>query len=202
MSEDPSTPPRSYSTAHVAERLGVSVPTVQRWVDAGHLKAWKTPGGHRRIDAESAEALFRTQRLPGDEGAAAAGVHALRVLIVDDSADDREVLAALCESALPQAQVSLAENGFQGLVAIGRDEPEIVVTDIVMPKMDGIEMLNQLSSHCAVRPKVLVAVSSLSPAQLARRGSLPEGVLYLGKPLEPDEFSAALRRAVRAAGLA
>lgn len=202
MSEDPSSgPARSYSTAFVAERLGVSVPTVQRWVDAGHLKAWKTPGGHRRIDADSAEALFRTQRLPADE-AAPIGHPALRVLVVDDSPDDREVLAAMCESALPGARVTMAENGFQGLVAIGQDEPDIVVTDIVMPKMDGIEMLNQLAGHCAVRPKVLVAVSSLSPAQVAKRGSLPEGVLYLGKPLEPDEFSEALRRAVAAAGLA
>jgi excisionase family DNA binding protein len=182
----------------VAERLGVSVPTVQRWVDAGYLKAWKTPGGHRRIDAESAEAVFRAQRLPADDAAGGG----LRVLIVDDSPEDREVLAALCESALPGARVALAENGFQGLVAIGQDEPEIVITDIVMPKMDGIEMLTQLSGHCQVQPKVLVAVSSLSPAQVARRGSLPEGVLYLGKPLEPDEFSAALRQAVQRAGLA
>jgi len=192
--------PRSYSTAFVAEQLGVSVPTVQRWVDAGHLKAWKTPGGHRRIDAASAEELFRIQRLPAEEEAS--GEQApLRVLIVDDSADDREVLAALCESALPGARVTLVENGFQGLVAIGQSEPEIVVTDIMMPKIDGIEMLNQLASHCAVRPKVLVAVSSLTPAQLDKRGRLPDGVLYLGKPLEPDEFSAVLRQAVKLAGL-
>jgi len=50
--------PSSYSTAHVAKQLGISVPTVQRWVDAGQRKAWKTPGGHRRIDADSAERLF------------------------------------------------------------------------------------------------------------------------------------------------
>jgi len=193
----PPKPRRSYSTALVAERLGVSVPTIQRWVDAGHLKAWKTPGGHRRIDAASAEQLFQAQQLPADDAPPA-----LRVLIVDDSAEDREVLAALCETALPGALVEMAENGFQGLVAIGQDEPDIVVTDIVMPAMDGFEMLNQLSSHCAVRPKVLLAVSSLSPAQLARRGSLPQGVLYLGKPLEPEEFSALLRQAVQAAGLA
>ena len=53
--------PPSYSTAHLARRLGVSVPTVQRWVDLGHLKAWKTVGGHRRIDAESAENFIRVQ---------------------------------------------------------------------------------------------------------------------------------------------
>ena len=48
----------SYSTAYVASRLGVSVPTVQRWVDAGHLKAWKTPGGHRRFREADVVALL------------------------------------------------------------------------------------------------------------------------------------------------
>ncbi len=49
---------RSYSTVEVSRRLGVSIQTVQRWVDSGHLKAWKTLGGHRRISAESAETLL------------------------------------------------------------------------------------------------------------------------------------------------
>lgn len=53
------TAPRTYSTVEIARRLGVSIQTVQRWVDTGKLKAWKTLGGHRRIDAESAEALLK-----------------------------------------------------------------------------------------------------------------------------------------------
>ena len=111
----------SYSTAFVARRLGVSVPTVQRWVDAGHLKAWKTLGGHRRIDAESAEQLFRSQALPADgEAVPEAPAEALRVVVVDDNPNDRDLLTALVEEALPGAVITVAENGFQGLVAIGR----------------------------------------------------------------------------------
>jgi excisionase family DNA binding protein len=41
---------RSYSPKQLADELGVSVQTIQRWADAGHLKAWKTLGGHRKID--------------------------------------------------------------------------------------------------------------------------------------------------------
>ncbi|MEY2842846.1 MAG: hypothetical protein RI920_883, partial [Pseudomonadota bacterium] len=55
-----STPTRSYSTTEIAQRLGISTQTVQRWVDTGKLEAWKTLGGHRRIEAESAEHLFRS----------------------------------------------------------------------------------------------------------------------------------------------
>jgi excisionase family DNA binding protein len=194
---DPKSP--SYSTAYVARRLGVSVPTVQRWVDAGHLRAWKTIGGHRRIDAASAEQLFRSQSLPEEGATTAVPVPvALQVVVVDDNPNDRDILTALVEAALPGARVAVAENGFQGLVAIGQLAPDVVVTDIVMPHMDGFAMLEQLSSHCAVRPRVLVAASSQSPEQLAHRGTLPPGVHFMRKPLEPDEFCAMLRGAVAA----
>jgi excisionase family DNA binding protein len=190
----PSAKPRqSYSTAYVAERLGVSVPTVQRWVDAGHLRAWKTLGGHRRIDAASAERLFESQQLPEE----ARAVQPVDVVVVDDNPDDRELLAALCEEALPGARITLAENGFQGLVAVGHVAPAVLITDIVMPKMDGFEMLRQLSSHTAVRPRVLVAASSKTPEQLARLGELPDGVRFVTKPLEPEGFIAMLRAAIK-----
>lgn len=191
-----SSKPDSYSTAYVATRLGVSVPTVQRWVDAGHLKAWKTPGGHRRIDARSAEALFRDAPglqegiNPGQEPAP------LKIVVVDDNPDDRELLLLWVETALPGSQVTLADNGFQGLVAIGQVAPDIVITDIMMPRMDGVEMLNQLARHCAVRPRVLIATSSLNTTQLAQHGPLPDGVHFLAKPMAPGEFFQLLRTAL------
>jgi excisionase family DNA binding protein len=67
------TAPRTYSTVEVARRLGVSIQTVQRWVDSGKLKAWKTFGGHRRIEAESAEKLLASAGVsvaPASPGAA------------------------------------------------------------------------------------------------------------------------------------
>ena len=102
----------SFSTAHLARRLGVSVPTVQRWVDLGHLKAWKTVGGHRRIDAESAENFIRVQmqQRGGDAAAAAAAepVVPFSVLVVDDNPDDSDLLCALVEIAVPGARIIVA----------------------------------------------------------------------------------------------
>lgn len=198
--------PRSYSTSEVAKRLGISTQTVQRWVDSGQLKAWKTMGGHRRIEAEGAELLFRLHGLTiSGEGASEAfpdtptaeGTQAMSVLIVDDNPVDREVLALLLEDALPSAQVAAATNGFHGLIAVGRMAPDILITDLMMPHMNGFEMLKHLQTGCAVRPRLIVAVSSNSLAELAPRGTLPDGVLFLQKPLDPDEFTDILRRALQ-----
>ncbi len=47
------------STREAAERLGVSLRTVQLWTEAGLLRAWKTPGGHRRILTSSVDRLLQ-----------------------------------------------------------------------------------------------------------------------------------------------
>lgn len=190
-----SSPPRTYSTAFVARRLGISIPTVQRWVDAGRLKAWKTPGGHRRIDASSADRLFdaHTATGEGDVEVLLNGTGVLSVVIVEDNAEDCEILRLLATTALPDAQVRVFESGIQALVAMGQEAPDLVITDIVMPHMNGVEMLRQLSTQCVVRPRLIVAVSSVSEQRLAELGELPAQVHYVPKPVDPDPFIALLR---------
>ena len=184
--------PPSYSTAHLARRLGVSVPTVQRWVDLGHLKAWKTVGGHRRIDAESAESFIRVQmQQRGGEAADAAAAEAVvpfSVLVVDDNADDRDLLCALVEIAVPGARIVVAPNGFDALIEVGKAMPDLIVTDITMPHMDGVEMIRHLSAQGAPRPPAIVAVSAHSAAHVDKLGGLPLGVTLLAKPVEPALF--------------
>jgi excisionase family DNA binding protein len=185
--------PPSYSTAHLARRLGVSVPTVQRWVDLGHLKAWKTVGGHRRIDAESAENFIRvqTQQRGGealDAAAQAEAVVPFSVLVVDDNPDDRDLLCALVEIAVPGARIVIAANGFDALIEVGKTMPDLIVTDITMPHMDGVEMIRHLSTQGDARPPAIVAVSSHTPAHVEKLGGLPPGVTLLAKPVETAKF--------------
>ena len=118
----------------------MSVPTVQRWVDLGHLKAWKTVGGHRRIDAESAENFIRVQmqQRGGEAAAPAEAVAPFSVLVVDDNPDDSDLLCALVEIAVPGARIVVAANGFDALIEVGKAMPDLIVTDITMPHMDGV----------------------------------------------------------------
>ena len=187
----------SFSTADLARRLGVSVPTVQRWVDLGHLKAWKTVGGHRRIDAESAEAFIRVQtQRRGGEAAAAAAVLPFSVLVVDDNADDRDLLCALVDIALPGAHVVCAANGFDALIEVGKAMPDLIVTDLTMPHMDGVEMIRHLSAQGATHPPAIVAVSPHTPAHILELGGLPACVALLAKPVDAARFAEAVNLAL------
>jgi excisionase family DNA binding protein len=183
--------PPSYSTAHLARRLGVSVPTVQRWVDLGHLKAWKTVGGHRRIDAESAENFVRVQmqQRGGEATAPAEAVVPFSVLVVDDNPDDSDLLCALVEIAVPGARIVVAANGFDALIEVGKAMPDLIVTDLTMPHMDGVEMIRHLSAQGATHPPAIVAVSSHTPAHIEKLGGLPACVTLLAKPVEAARFA-------------
>ena len=184
----PPTCPPSYSTAHLARRLGVSVPTVQRWVDLGHLKAWKTVGGHRRIDAESAESFIRSHTQRGGEDAVAP----FSALVVDADSDDRDLLCALMDIAVPGARITCAGNGFDALIEMGKAMPDLIVADLALAHMDGVEMIRHLCARGDARPPAIVVVS----AHIERLGALPAGVALLAKPVERARFVETVNQAL------
>ena len=75
----------------------------------------------------------------GSKSTAALGASCRTVLVIDDDPDIRHSLESLLESY--GFQVALARNGAQGLAAFRRIEPDLVLTDIVMPVQDGIETI-------------------------------------------------------------
>lgn len=184
-------PKSSYSTAYVAKRLGVSVPTIQRWVDSGRLIAWKTMGGHRRIDAESANEIF-SEQVDLVSGSNQGGPV---VVLVEDSPNDRDLIVAMLEHIIPSAQIAISHNGYDGLLQIGKLQPDLVITDIIMPTMDGFELISHVLNCKSIKRPVIIAVSSLNSAQVKLRGKLPKNVKLLQKPLEFEEMRYLLGKA-------
>ena len=182
----------SYSTLEVARLLQVTVQTVQRWVDAGHLKAWRTVGGHRRIDADSVQQFRASSGLVSEaveveDNAAPAPAAATSagplVLVVDDDPGDRELMAYLLRRLRPDWRVKFAENGFAALLAIGKEPPDVLITDVAMPYLNGPAMLRTLFESTEHEGMAILAVSSHSTSEIAALGGLPPGVAFLHKPV-------------------
>lgn len=170
------------TTREAAQLLGVSLRTAQLWVEGGLLEAWKTEGGHRRILRASVDRL-----LAGKAGVAPIAEHGgeapLQVLVVEDD----NVLLKLYQLRiaawkLPLA-LSVAGNGYEGLMRIGRKSPDLLILDLAMPGMDGFQMLHHLV-HSPFREGMEIAVvTGLDQEEIADRGGLPPGVTLLPKPV-------------------
>ena len=183
------------STKEAAATLGVSHRTVQLWVENGTLQAWRTAGGHRRITVESVNRLVDGRRLaiagraPGVPSAPAASGR--RVLVVDDD----PLMLRLYELEMAGWGLDLdlikANNGFEALIRIGEQRPDLLVSDLSMPGMDGFRMIRTLREDAGTAGMNMIVVSGLDRATIKAMG-LPSDIPVFPKPVPFGELRGAV----------
>jgi excisionase family DNA binding protein len=160
--------------------LGVSVRTVQLWTEGGLLKAWKTEGGHRRIERQSVERLLADRPAP----AVAVAAGRFTILVVDDELPVLRLYERRLARWPMNPQVVTAQNGTEALVRLGLLRPDLLVTDLKMPGMDGFRMLQQLRELPELAGMTTVVVSGLDSQEIEGRGGIPGGIPVLAKPID------------------
>ncbi|RZL10527.1 MAG: helix-turn-helix domain-containing protein [Rubrivivax sp.] len=194
---------RMLTTREAAIRLGVSLRTVQLWVEAGILPAARTPGGHRRIPYNAVEALAMNMGLGAATMASAmpsrvrkppaeppaphrAPGGPLRIVLVSADATWLEGCLAALQVYGDAVRVVAADNGYLGLLHIGRELPDLLITALELPGIDGLEMLRTLQ-RCEPLGKLRVLVLSEQPeATLRAGGGLPPSVESVSWPISPE----------------
>lgn len=190
-------PPSFYTTREAAHKIGVSLTTIQLWVEAGVLSAWKTAGGHRRIPREAVETMLAEQRAPGIENPAGKPPC---IVIVEDEPVHRELYRLkFGEWNLP-VKLYLAEDGFEGLVMVGKYAPQLVIADLSMPGMDGFEMIRRLTQSKEIRTPEIVVVTALTPTEIEAHGGLPADIPVYSKPAPLGVLRHIVERTLQNAG--
>jgi CheY-like chemotaxis protein len=87
------------------------------------------------------------------------------VLIVEDDADMREVLGRSI-SVLLDYETRTAENGLEALAIIGKQLPDLILLDMMMPRMSGFQVLHRLQRHPVMRRIPVFVVSALEQQQI------------------------------------
>ena len=195
------------STREAAEQLGVALRTVQLWVESGVLPAWKTAGGHRRISRAAVERLIGERRaaISGDSagevqvGPQDGNSGRLRVMVVEDEPELLRLFTMVISGWDLPIDVTPAADGFEALLRMGQHCPDLLVTDLNMPGMDGFKMIASLRGvGPAYDDLEIVVVTALTEADIAARGGLPESVRIFHKPVPFDELEALVRDRVSA----
>ena len=163
-----------------AKYLGVAQSTIRKWSDQGRVPAFYTPGGHRRYRRADLD-NFLNRSGPG--GAAQQGP---LVLIVDDDPRVREYVRVNLE--MEGYAVREASSAEEGLAVLEEVSPDLVLLDVMMPEVDGWEMLRRLQERHGVGAIPVVMFSGKVEEQAAAEATARGAQGFLGKPFDPQQL--------------
>lgn len=123
-----------------------------------------------------------------------------RILIVEDSPTMRSLLSSSLESLDGAVKITEAGSGFEALRELPRGTYDLVVTDINMPDINGLELVSFVKSNEAYRSIPLVIVSTEGSERDREKGLELGADAYLVKPFEPEDLLETVRGLLARAG--
>src|SRR3954465_595933 len=136
----PTSDPDWLTLGQAAKYLGVAQSTIRKWSDQELLPAFYTPGGHRRFRRGAPHAVLAASGHSGRPGPV--------VLIVDDDPGVRRHVRVSLEAE--GYTVREAGNAAEGLALVEGERPDLILLDVLMPQVDGWEMLRQVQERHGV----------------------------------------------------
>src|ERR671935_639085 len=141
----PSGEPDWLTLGQAAKYLGVAQSTIRKWSDQGRVPAFYTPGGHRRYRRSD---LDRFLERGGASVPSRHGEGRRLILIVDDDPRLREFVRVNLE--MEGYAVREAASADEGLAALEQEPPDLILLDVMMPQVDGWEMLRRMQERHGV----------------------------------------------------
>ena len=171
--------PEWLTLGQAARFLGVAQSSIRKWSDQGRVPAFYTPGGHRRFRRGDLES-FLARSGPGRQQGGPS------VLLVDD--DDRMRELVRIELEREGYDVQEAASADEGLASIESRKPELVLLDVMMPHVDGWQMLRQIQERYGAG-SIPVLMFSGQVDDDARRQAASSGARgFVGKPFDVAEL--------------
>ena len=162
-----------------ARFLGVAQSTIRKWSDQGRVPAFYTPGGHRRYRRGDLETFLERSGPRGrDQGGPL-------ILLVDDDERVRELVRVNLE--FEGYRIREAGGAEEGLAAIEDARPDLVLLDVMMPQVDGWEMLRRIQErHGAGAIPVVMFSGKADAGETEAAAAGAQG--FIGKPFDLQQL--------------
>lgn len=172
------------STGDIARYCEVTVPQVNRWIKNGELNAFRHPGGHYRVTKEKFREFLERNGMPIIEDFFQSSKKT-KILIADDDATIVDAFSLLLSTHYSEVDIEVSYDGYETLVKTGEFKPDLLILDIKMPKIDGLEVCRRLREDIASTQKIkIIAITAHSDAY-DRETVLAHGAdAYLIKPID------------------
>ena len=133
-----------WGTQRVARICQVSPTTVANWIDQGHLKGHRTPTGRRRVVVDDLAAFLRAHGMPVPPELLGGPVAQPVVVLIEDDPRYRQALRTLINRSQLSVELVEAGTGVDGLLEIGRSDPDLIVLDYGLPDLNAEQVVERL----------------------------------------------------------
>ena len=190
MANETKTAKSIYTTHEVSRLLHVNPRSVINWIEQNLLPSYRTPGGHRRIRHDDLLAFLRKHQIPTPESLVEGKFN---VLIVDDEQEIVEIMRVFLQRQ-GGYEITSAADGISALIEVGRTKPDLLILDIMIPGVDGIEVCRRIKEDATNR-SIIIAVSGNAEHEndIIRAGA----DVFMVKPLDLERLQAEARRLLR-----
>ena len=178
----PADEPDWLTLGQAAKYLGMAQSTIRKWSDSGRLPAFYTPGGHRRYRRNDLDQFL-------ERGGAAAPRRSegrRRILIVDDDERLREFVRVNLE--MEGYSVREAASAEEGLSALDDEPPDLILLDVMMPQVDGWEMLRRVHERHGVGAIPVIMFSGKVDEESLKAATSRGAQGFIGKPFNPQQL--------------
>lgn len=167
-------PDRILSTYDIAKSLSVDISTVSNWIDSGKLKAFRTPGGHRRVLRKDFVEFTREYKMP----AANIAKGRFNILIINDNESISNEIKDTVNKNYPGTGIFKANEAFTAGKLLASEKINLVFFDINMSHMDGLSVLKLMADDPKLGfPQIIVITD---PPEEAIREQIRElGIQHL-----------------------
>jgi excisionase family DNA binding protein len=179
-----------FTTHEVSKLLQVNPRSVINWIEQDLLDSYRTPGGHRRIRRQDLKTFLHRHKIPVPP---ALTEERFKVLIVEDEDPIVTILTKLLDRE-GIYEVRSSSDGISALIDIGRWHPDLMILDILIPGVDGIEVCRRMKNDVESRTSI-IAMSGQPELEstIAKAGA----DVFMAKPLDLERLLHEAKRLLR-----
>lgn len=195
---------KNLTPQEAAAWLNVSYGTIKQWIYQHKIKSFTTPGGHHRIPLSEVERIKSDQESQvefqvSDENEELSSNEKAKyiLLLVEDTSDSQGFIGYYLTKE--GYNVEVAGNGEEALQTISKHIPDLILTDIAMPKMDGLELIKRVRSTPALKGTPILVISAFVDEKTIIGKEFRKQVIDVGaddvlpKPFEFSELDKRVR---------
>ena len=181
------------TTFDIAEYLNVTHRAVLKWIDAGKLNAYRTPGNHNRVKQSDFLNFVEKYNMPLEEAVKEKIIGKKRVLVVDDDPQMVHFIKRLLKN-ISDFEIAEAYDGFTAGQQFAAFKPDLMTLDINMPKINGLQVLRTIRADKKNKNVKIIVISSYTDDGEPKAALKMGADAFFDKPFKGEIFRAQVKK--------